>query len=78
MSKPKKNKYIIFASIGFELISLILAGIYGGEYLVKQGYANYWKALLIVLAFVVWFISLITKLRSIEKSPDESSRTNND
>lgn len=65
--KPKKNKYIIFGAIGIELISLILFAIYAGEYLVKEGYPDYLKALLIVLAFVVWFISLITKLRSIEK-----------
>ncbi len=68
--KPKKNKYLMFGAIGMELISLILIAIYGGEYAVKQGYPNYLKALLIVLAFVVWFISLIAKLRSIEKSKD--------
>lgn len=68
---PKQNKYLMFMAIGFELISLILFAIYGGEYLVKQGYPNYLKALLIVLAFVVWFISLISKLRSIEKNKDQ-------
>ncbi|AZZ35257.1 hypothetical protein CIK05_00035 [Bdellovibrio sp. qaytius] len=65
--KPKKNKYLMFGAVGFELTSLILLAIYGGEYVVKQGYPNYLKALFIVLAFVVWFISLITKLRSIDK-----------
>jgi hypothetical protein len=64
----KKNKYIIFAAIGFELISLILAAIYGGEWLVKQGYPEYLKALLIVGAFVLWFISLILKLKKAEKN----------
>lgn len=57
----------MFAAIGFELISLILFAIYGGEWAVKQGYPNYLKAFLIVLAFVLWFISLITKLRSVDK-----------
>lgn len=71
MSKPvKKNKYLMFGAIGFELISLILFAIYGGEYAVKQGYPDYLRALLIVLAFVVWFISLISKLRSLEKNKD--------
>jgi hypothetical protein len=66
--KPgKKNKYLMFATIGFELISLILLAIYGGEWAVKQGYPDYLKALLIVLAFVLWFISLITKLRTVDK-----------
>lgn len=68
---PKQNKYLMFGAIGFELISLILFAIYSGEYAVKQGYPNYLKALLIVLAFVVWFISLITKLRAIEKNKDQ-------
>lgn len=68
---PKQNKYLMFGAIGFELISLILFAIYGGEYAVKQGYPNYLKALLIVLAFVVWFISLITKLRAIDKNKDQ-------
>lgn len=74
----RKNKYIIFAAIGFELITLILAAIYGGEYLVKQGSPAYLKALLIVLAFVVWFISLISKLRMVEKSKDNSESKEND
>ena len=69
--KPKKNKYLMFASIGFEMTTLILIAIYAGEYAVKQGYPSYLKALLIVLAFVVWFISLFTKLRSIEKDKDQ-------
>ena len=68
---PKKNKFLMFGAIGFELTSLILIAIYGGEYVVKLGYPNYLKALLIVLAFVVWFISLITKLRAIEKNKDQ-------
>jgi hypothetical protein len=64
----KKNKYIVFAAIGFELISLILVAIYGGEWLVKQGSPEYIKALLIVGAFVIWFISLMLKLKKAEKN----------
>lgn len=64
----KKNKYIVFAAIGFELVSLILASIYGGEWLVKNGAPEYIKALLIVAAFIVWFISLLLKLKKAEKN----------
>lgn len=63
----KKNKYIVFAAIGFELIALILAAIYGGEEAVKRGAPDYVKALLIVAAFVMWFISLMMKLKDAEK-----------
>jgi hypothetical protein len=50
------------------LISLILVAIYGGEWLVKQGSPEYIKALLIVGAFVIWFISLMLKLKKAEKN----------
>ena len=64
----KRNKYIIFAVIGMELIGLILVAIYGGAHLVKQGAPEYLKAALIVVAFVVWFISLLVKLKKVEKN----------
>ncbi len=67
----KKNKYLIFASIGFELVTLLLISIYLGEYLVKEGYHSALKAFLIVGAFLVWFVSLILKLKSIEKSKSD-------
>jgi hypothetical protein len=36
----KKNKYIIFIAIGFELVSLILAAIWLGDYMVKNDYGK--------------------------------------
>ncbi len=62
----KKNKYIIFATIGFELISLILVSIWLGDYLVKQGFNKAMPALCVVIAFVVWFTSLIFKLKNLK------------
>ena len=64
----KKNKYIIFAAIGFELIGLILIAIYGGEWLVKNGASEFIKAILIVGAFMLWFVSLVIKLKQAEKN----------
>jgi hypothetical protein len=64
----KKNKYLIFASIGFELVALIVFFIYLGEYLVKKGWPEYTKAFGIVLAFALWITSLVVKLKSLEKS----------
>ncbi len=67
----KKNKYLVFAAIGFELITLILVAIYAGEYLVKQkGAPEYLKAVFIVAAFVIWFISLMIKLKNAEKQKE--------
>lgn len=70
----KNNKYLIFVSIGFELIALILFFIYLGEYLVKIGWPNYTKAFGIVLAFVLWITSLILKLKSLERSKSEADK----
>lgn len=64
--KPQKNKYIVFAAIGFELVSLILVAIWGGNFLQQKGYDSA-PALAVVIAFLVWFISLIIKLKSIQK-----------
>ena len=64
----KNNKYLIFISIGFELVALVLLGIYGGEYLVKKGAPEYTKALLVVLVFILWFISLVLKLKKLDKN----------
>lgn len=67
----KKNKYLIFASIGFELVALIVFFIYLGDYLVdKQGWSQSTKAFGIVLAFAIWIISLFVKLKSLEKSKE--------
>ncbi len=67
----KNSKYFIFASIGFELVTLLLVSIYLGEYLVKKGYPDSLKAFLIVGAFLIWFVSLILKLKAIEKSKND-------
>lgn len=64
-----KNKYMVFASIGFELIAFILVAIYLGQYLVeKQGMGQAVQAFLIVAAFILWFVSLIVKLKAREKT----------
>jgi len=67
----KKNKYIIFAAIGFELIGFIIAGILLGEGLAKTTGYQIFKALMIVLGFVAWFISLMVKLKSLEEKKDK-------
>lgn len=64
-----KNRYLVFAGIGIELIAFIIIAIYLGQYLVeKQGMGDWIKAILIVVAFIVWFISLVVKLKANEKT----------
>jgi len=67
----KKNRYIVFAAIGFELIGLIIAGIFLGEVIAKTTGHPIFKAAMIVVGFIVWFISLIAKLKNIEKNKDQ-------
>lgn len=63
----RKSKYLIFASIGFELVILIILFIYLGDFLVQKGWPDYTRAFGIVLAFIIWMISLVLKLKSLEK-----------
>lgn len=63
----KKNRYIVFIAIGFELISLILLALWLGNYLVQKGYGAAAQAFCVLGAFAVWFISLIVKLKNMKK-----------
>lgn len=62
----KKNKYIVFATIGFELISLIILALWLGSYLSKKGYGAAAQAFCVLGAFAIWFMSLIIKLKNIK------------
>ncbi len=62
----KKNKYIVFATIGFELVSLIVFALWLGNYFIKQGYSQNYQAFFVVGAFLLWFISLIIKLKKMK------------
>lgn len=64
----KKNKYIVFASIGFELIGLLVVAIWLGKYLMENGYGSAAQAICVLGAFLVWFISLMVKLRNLQKN----------
>ena len=61
----KKNKYIVFATIGFELISLIILSLWAGKKLEEMGYAGA-QALAVVIGFFIWFGSLIYKLKKLK------------
>lgn len=61
----KKNRYIIFAAIGFELISLIILSLWVGKKLEEMGYSGA-QAIAVVLGFFIWFGSLIYKLKKLK------------
>ncbi|MEK6627818.1 MAG: hypothetical protein AABY53_04280 [Bdellovibrionota bacterium] len=62
----KKNKYIVFATIGFELITLILLALWLGSYLSKKGFGSAAQAFCVLAAFAIWFASLILKLKKMK------------
>ncbi len=64
----KKNKYIVFASIGFELIALLLVALWLGKKLSENGYGAAAQAFCVLGAFLIWFISLMIKLKKIQKN----------
>jgi len=63
----KNNKYLIFLSIGFELVVLVMAAVWIGDYLVNDGYSKSLPAFLVIGAMVVWFVSLFLKLQKLKK-----------
>jgi len=70
------NKYLIFTSIGFELVGIMLASIYLGQ-LIDDHYKTRGIALIVLMftGLASWFIHLIFLIRRIQKSePDESSK----
>lgn len=64
----KKNKYVVFAMIGFELIALILVALWAGSFLASKGYdKSVTQSFCVLAAFGVWFFSLIVKLKGLKK-----------
>ncbi|MFZ3230100.1 MAG: hypothetical protein WA160_07840 [Pseudobdellovibrio sp.] len=61
----KKNKYVVFIAIGFELIGLIILSLWAGQWIQDKGYAGA-QAICVVIGFFIWFASLIMKLKGIK------------
>ena len=63
----KKNKYIVFAMIGFELVAFILIALWLGGFLAGKGFDPTIAQTFCVLgAFLIWFISLMMKLKGLK------------
>ncbi len=68
------NKYIVFAGVGFELVGLIVASVYLGEYLEgKTPSKGLWVAGLILVSLVGWLVHVVAMLKNIQKQKVESS-----
>lgn len=63
----KPNKYLIFLSIGFELVVLVIIAVKAGDYLVAEGYSKSLPAFFVIAAMLIWFVSLFLKLQKLKK-----------
>lgn len=72
------KKYIIFASIGFELVGLILGCFYLGKYLDQKYQTNGLIFVGLVFASLIgWLWRVIWLLRRIQKSEEEEEAGSN-
>lgn len=67
------NRYLIFASMGFELVGIMLASIYLGQK-IDENYGTKGVALiaLMFIGLASWLAHMIMLLRQIEKNNSES------
>lgn len=69
------NRYIVFAAIGFELVGVMLACLFIGQW-VDETYGT--KGLgvlgLSILGLTGWMVHMVRLLKMIEKAPQEDSK----
>lgn len=72
------NRYIIFASIGFELVGLIVGCFYLGEFLdAKYNTGGMAFVGLSVASLIGWLVRVIWLLQRVQKQDEEAEKQNN-
>lgn len=62
---------IVFLGMGFELLGLILGGLYIGQVIDKEmNWPGYGVALLVVLCLISWLVHLFVLLRRFMKDSE--------
>ncbi len=75
----KPNRYLIFMTMGFELVGLILGAIYVGQILDKQfGTGGIILIFMTLACMVSWMIHLMFLLKRIEKAEEAEAARSND
>lgn len=60
------NRWLVFTGIGFELIGLIVLGVWLGQELEKQKpFGGLWVAICILSALFLWFVHLLLLLKRV-------------
>lgn len=70
------NKGLIFLGVGFELLSLCLAGIYlGGKIDAYMGWPGYASIGLILAMLFGWFVHFFVLLKKFEEEEDNAPKS---
>ena len=69
------GKYLIFASIGFELVGLILGAFYLGNYLdEKYAGGGLYFVVLAFTALIGWLLQIVLFLRKFQKEDEAEEK----
>lgn len=64
-----KTKGLLFVGIGFELVVIVLGGVFVGQHLDKWlNWPGYGTAAIVIVLLIAWFHRLITLLKRLEKN----------
>lgn len=71
------KKGLVFLGMGFELLGLILGGLYiGGAIDAHMGWPGYGVAFLVVICMVSWMIHLIVLLKRFMADTEDDQTSN--
>ncbi len=69
------GKYLVFGSMGFELVGLILGAYYLGNYLdQKYGADGLYFVILSFVVLIAWLIQIILLLQRFAKQDEEAEK----
>lgn len=72
----KKSQLLVFVSIGFEIVGLILAAVYIGKYLDEKHQLNgLGTGGMVILALSGWLVRIIMMLKKIQDQDEKGQGT---
>ncbi len=67
----KDSKYLVFIGMGFELVGLVLASVYVGQYLdTKFELKGLGIVSMMVLGLVGWLVHIVQLVKNMDKNSD--------
>jgi uncharacterized membrane protein len=67
-NSKKPNPFVVFTGIGFEIVALLVAAIYGGQLIDQHWPSNgLWTVVFILLAMVGWMVHVFYLLKGLNR-----------